>query len=310
MSLENAIARLLQDEPLYRKVEIGLKYWHPGYINDTAFQFYCPHEASHRTFKLSMAPEKLMDSFSGREYVEALKPFQSDTELEYVHYFVGRCQSCHKFTVHFLLHVFSEGTIKRELLEPSFHFSTAESEVYKKGLQHSGKLMMRKLGQWPSYQIRPDNTVYNFLKKENKEYYNKALICLSQNYGVAAFAYLRKIVESEIINIVEELAKGSSSDTEKISLLLSEYYKNKQTGPLVESIYQYLPNSLKVLGDNPFKLLYSHLSEGLHNLTDEECLGYAKALDKLLVFAIKKVKEEQNELKEIRSILGELRDKV
>jgi len=302
MSTKNTIASILENEPLYRKLEIDIKYWNPHFVTGISFQFYCQNESSVRTFKLALAPEKLIKSLSGSEYVESFKPFKSETEIEYVQYFVGHCQSCNAYTVYFLLHVFSEGEVQKSLVEPSLFFSKDLKNV-------TGKLMIRKVGQWPSFQIKPDSAIYSFLKKEDKEYYSKALICLSQNFGVAAFAYLRKIVESEIVNIVEELSKTNIADSEKIASLLDEYKKNKQTGRLVESIYSYLPNNLKVLGDNPFKLLYSYLSEGLHNHSDEECLSYALALDKLLVFTIKRVKEEQNELKEIRAILGGLRSK-
>lgn len=302
MPKADVIQNLLQNEPLYRKVEIDIEYWHPKNIKDITFQFHCDKETGQRTFKLhSLMNDTILC------YVET---FKSETQLEYFHYFIGRCQSCSSYTVHFLLHVVSEGgEIHKELLEHSGQFSTAESEAHKLSLKHTGKIFMQKVGQWPSYQIKPDSTLYNFLKKENREYYNKALICLSQNYGIAAFAYLRKIVEGEIIHLVEELSKGAIANADKVKSLVEEFYAKRQMGPLIENVYHYLPGSLKALGDNPFKLLYSYLSEGIHNHTDDVCLSYAMAMNKLLEFTIKKIREEQNELTEIRSILGDLKSK-
>jgi hypothetical protein len=305
-----SIAKLLQEEPLYRKVEINQKYFHPDLIDGITFQFYCPNENSIQTFKLSLGPEKLIQAaqyLDAHRFQDLFNPFSNNNDIDIIQHFIGTCQYCNSYKSHFLLHIFSEGTVEKgmflDMLGRPKDIESTLTTNYK-----DVKVYIRKVGQWPSFQITPNATIYNFLNKEDKSYYNKALICLSQNYGVAAFAYLRKIVESEIVRIVEELAKGGSGDIEKIKSLLEEFRIKRQMGPLVENIYQYLPNSLKVLGDNPFKLLYSYLSEGLHNHSDEECLSYANGLNKLLEFTIKKVREDQNELSEIKSVLNELKN--
>jgi hypothetical protein len=120
---------------------------------------------------------------------------------------------------------------------------------------------------------------------------------------VGAFAYLRKIVEKEILKIVKELTSDGAEHSEEIKALLKKYHEKKQIGHLIDSIFPFLPHSLKYLDSNPLKILYGYLSEGIHNLSDEQCLDHAIKLDKLLQFTIKKLREEQNEGKEIREIM-------
>jgi hypothetical protein len=310
MAETNSLAKLLQSEPLYRKIEVEKKYWHPEQISGTTFQFFCPDDASIQTFKLSLAPENVMTAYNNSSFYDKdlLNPFTDKKSIESIQYYTGKCQYCNKYQVHFLLHLFSEGEVHKELFDTyPVTFTTPESAAYRKSLEDNSKFFVRKLGQWPSFQIKPDSTLYNFLDADDRDYYNKGLICLSQNYGVAAFAYYRRIVENEIIRIVEELTKQETSNTDNIKSLLKEYQAKRHLGPLVENIFPYLPNSLKILNDNPFKLLYGYLSEGLHSHSDEQCLSYALALDRILQFTVKKLREEQNELAEIRQIMKGLR---
>ena len=43
----------------------------------------------------------------------------------------------------------------------------------------------------------------------------------------------------------------------------------------LESVKDVIPQGLLINGHNPMTLLHSALSEGMHALTDEECLQYA-----------------------------------
>ncbi|MBD0332645.1 MAG: hypothetical protein ICV66_08315 [Chitinophagaceae bacterium] len=308
MTNQITIAQLLLEEPLYRRFEVDIKYYHPLSIENITFEFFCDKESSHRTFKLALAPEEALKKLSGNEYIETLNPFKSENDIDFVQYYVGHCQSCKNYTVNFLLHVFSEGKVDRRLL-PFYRTAPNATPIEKENVVDKSKLFIRKVGQWPSFKIKPDAILYSFLEDDDKDYYNKALNCLSHNYGIGAFAYLRKIVEKEIVKIVQELAKEDSPDFEEINALLEEFGKNKHMGPLVDNVFKYLPKSLKIFDHNPLKTLWSNLSEGIHRLTDEECLSIAFAMDKLLQLIVKKLREEQTELREIRNLLKEINKK-
>ena len=77
---------------------------------------------------------------------------------------------------------------------------------------------------------------------------------MKQNIGIGSFAYFRRIIEKELIKIVEEIKQLPESDTVEIQALLDEYQKYPKTYTVNENIFNYLPNSLKDLGNNQKKL--------------------------------------------------------
>lgn len=308
--LDNQIAKLLENEPLYRKIEIDRKNFHPYTISKTTFDFYCENEKSKKTFHLQFALNALIDQERSWDQQKILDPFISDNKIDSFHHYKGICQSCKKYVVHFIVHVFTEGEANKLSYQDPFAplpFTTtggrgsAMTEIV-----DNSKLYIRKIGQWPRYEVETDLEILTFLNTEDKQYYKNALSCIKQNLGVAAYAYFRKIVENEIIRLVESIVQGNQANL-KIIEALKEYQKNKRVSELLDTTFPFLPDALKSLDDNPLKLLYGSLSDGLHELTDEECLAKAIALNRLLSFTIKKINEEKTDLKEIKNAIKNLR---
>jgi hypothetical protein len=52
--------------------------------------------------------------------------------------------------------------------------------------------------------------------------------------------------------------------------------------------------------------LYGQLSEGIHNLAEEECLEKSRNIDKLLKFVIQQLRNE-SDLSEVKNALKNLR---
>ena len=50
---------------------------------------------------------------------------------------------------------------------------------------------------------------------EHKDYFRRGLICESQGYGIAAFAYYRRIVEETIDLLLQQISDLMSEDNEK-----------------------------------------------------------------------------------------------
>ena len=209
-------------------------------------------------------------------------------------HYSATCQQCEKYKVHFIL---SSESSKPIPLNP-------HSAQYKELKQ-----FVKKIGQYPPYAITPDKEILRFLNEEDKEYYKNALMCLSQNYGIGAHAYLRRIVENEIERIIEALAQIDSPEKENINNLLNEYRQKHVMEKLIDGIYDYLPNSLKESGDNPFKLLHNQLSGGIHEFSDDKCSDMAQQIDIILRFVIKKINEENSEVKEVRKAMQKLRNR-
>lgn len=309
MEKHKPIAEFLEKKPLYSKLEIDKYFYHPDRFYELTFRYYCPNEKSIQTFKLILEPEKgirALESLPSERFTDLFDSYQEDKSINFIHHFSGQCQFCKKYKVNFLLNIFSDGPIPglslyKRLKNPSFQ----GNEINENNLTQS-KLYIRKIGQYPPFEINPDKEVVTFFQKQDKEYYKKALICLSQSFGVGAYSYLRRITENEIIRIVESLIEIQTQGSEKINEIYEAYKSNKQMSNLVEGIYKHLPPTLKSLGQNPLKILYSHLSEGIHKDDEETCLKKAFGLDTILKFTIKKLNEEEHELKDIRNVLNSL----
>lgn len=136
-----------------------------------------------------------------------------------------------------------------------------------------------KYGEYPIYGppipqrllklIGPDRD--NFLKGRR---------CETQGLGIGAFAYYRRVVEHQKNRILKEIVKVSEkigAPKEKVDILNSALLET-QFSKALDMAKDALPESLLIKGHSPLKLLYSALSEGIHNLDDEECLAIASSV--------------------------------
>jgi hypothetical protein len=63
-----------------------------------------------------------------------------------------------------------------------------------------------KIGQFPPYELEISEDVEEHLG-DLAAFYKKGLICESQSYGIGAFAYYRRVVESIIKKLFDEAAQ-------------------------------------------------------------------------------------------------------
>lgn len=171
-------------------------------------------------------------------------------------------------------------------------------------------LIIKKIGENPAY--GPHTPAYlTKMLGEDRENFLKGRRCETQNLGIAAFAYYRRIVEDQkdrifdkIINVVEK----TSPDNELVQELKSAKTETQFTKS-VEMIKRTLPQSLLINGENPLLLLHSALSEGLHNHTDEECLIIAQDVRTVLSELAAKLKSALNERNEVTDAVKRLQSK-
>ncbi|UIN36282.1 hypothetical protein [Methylobacterium oryzae] len=159
----------------------------------------------------------------------------------------------------------------KDLREFFLHFSDDRNKV-------------TKIGQFPPRTIKSNVDVEKLLG-EHPEYLRRGQICEEQSYGIAAFAYYRRIVE-EVID--ELLAKVSGLiDPAELATYQEALDRVKTTRVAAEKIdlvKDMLPSILRPDGINPLRALHEALSEGLHSQTDEECLELAEIVRDSLVF--------------------------
>jgi hypothetical protein len=297
MTDKEKMADLLSSQPLYKKVLVERSFFeHPTSIGDLTFSFYCPLDNSYQTFKLALEPNRLLRELWGKaasdkNYFDTFD--HSDSKYKFTQHYSATCQYCKKYKADFLLQLETNKSIPVNNVSP---------ETYVQPMQ-----IVKKIGQYPPYEITPDKDLIGFLTEEDQGNYKKALICRSQDYGIGAFAYLRRIVENEMLRIVEDLSRIDKPESKQIKALLETFRTNHIMTNLIDGIYAYLPASLQSLGDNPLKVLYSQLSGGIHEFSEEECSEKASTIDTLLKFVVKKVNEENSEVRAARDAIKNLK---
>jgi hypothetical protein len=130
----------------------------------------------------------------------------------------------------------------------------------------------------------------------------------SQDLGIAAFSYYRRVVERQKDRLFDQLIRVSETVgvPKEISDGLKEAKKETQFTKAIGSLKPGVPESLLIDGHNPLLLLHSALSEGLHADTDEECLEIAHSIRVVLTELSERMASavaEQRELKEAVSRL-------
>lgn len=284
------LAIFLKDSPLYSKVKFfeghpkDFEFNIHEFFEDKAYKFHCPSESDYHTFKIKPTSNQI--------YIlceKAIGYYLDNSEkINHSFFFNGICQSC-GYRMDFLLNLFSETSFKAgELVLPTTY--------------------IKKIGQFPPFERNPEKEVLDYLTDEDKDNYKKALSNLAVSYGIGAFSYFRRIIENEIKRIVKDISQLEFENTDKVKNAWRQYEQNHQMANLIENIYEYLPRSLKEMGDNPIKLLHQQLSGGIHEYSETECLDKAKQVDILLRYVIKRVNSEKYELLEVKKAMRGLRE--
>ena len=280
--LNDIISELLTEYPLYRKMEIPEDIETPWDWNEKRIKFYCKSDESEQTFKVQLPPE-LSKSYAGLASVNKVFPvshLDHQNTLNFVIHVEGHCTYCKKYRVDFMINIFKD---------------------------REGKLYARKIGMYPPIEISPGKDIMSYLDEAHQDYYKKALMNLSHGYGVGAFAYLRRITEDVIKRIVQDIIELQLDGFEKVKDAWEEYQQKWAMSTLIDQINPYIPSSLMEVGDNPLRLLYSITSQGIHDLSDDECLDRAHGVDTLLQFIISKMNEEKSSTKKIREAVKKLK---
>jgi hypothetical protein len=144
-----------------------------------------------------------------------------------------------------------------------------------------------KVGQMPSIadlQFSDIERKYkNVLERQYLNEFKKSIVSASHGYGVAAFIYLRRIFENLISQTFQDnINESDISEADFIS---------KRMEDKIDILKKHLPSQLMTM-----KSIYGILSLGVHQLDEDECLGYFHPL-KLSVELIldQKIREDAEE---------------
>jgi len=110
-------------------------------------------------------------------------------------------------------------------------------------------------------------------------------------FGLGAFSYYRRVIENkktELLKEIRKVAVATGADSETLESI-SKAITNFKFSEAVDNFKFAIPKELLIKGHNPLTLLHQVLSEGIHDQTDEECLGDATAIRHLLIEFSEKV---------------------
>lgn len=144
--------------------------------------------------------------------------------------------------------------------------------------------------------------------RDDFENYRKAIACLSLGYGIAAFAYWRRIVEDnieELLELVQEDVKSTSAG-EAIEGALAELRENSPMKEKIKIANRALPDYLKPDGLNPLGRLYQVLSQGVHRLSEEECSKKARATSQCLEYLVSELTTRKRNRDRLKQMVGSL----
>ncbi|TXH69736.1 MAG: hypothetical protein E6Q83_08965 [Thiothrix sp.] len=168
-------------------------------------------------------------------------------------------------------------------------------------------IKIQKFGELPRKAIDRDKLLKKFFSNDSDNY-EKAVVCLSHGYGVAAFAYFRRIIENNIIKLLDMIQEDSSSlaNSQEIKEALDNLRKESPMSNKIEIANNALPEYLKPDGLNPLGRLYKILSEGVHNLNDQECLSRANIVQECLKFLISELSTRKTNSDRFKKLVGSL----
>lgn len=168
-------------------------------------------------------------------------------------------------------------------------------------------IKLQKYGELPRKALERDKVLQKFFS-EDSEYYEKAVVCLSHGYGIASFAYFRRIIENNIfklLDLIKEEAENASNKDE-IKEALSELKKESAMSDKIKVANKALPEYLKPSGLNPLGRLYQVLSEGVHKLNDKECLEKTSEIQGCVKYLISELSDRKKNQSKFKVMVGSL----
>lgn len=168
-------------------------------------------------------------------------------------------------------------------------------------------IKIQKYGERPRKKLERDPLLQNFFSYDS-DCYEKAVVCISNGYGIAAFAYMRRIIErniNELLSLIQEDVEGAESESQ----VLSKLADLRNESPMSEKIgiaNQALPDYLILSGLNPLGRLYKILSEGVHSYDDEECLERARTIQACIKYLISELAARKKNRESFKYLIGGL----
>jgi hypothetical protein len=162
------------------------------------------------------------------------------------------------------------------------------------------------VAQWPKWAPTISNSLQRLLGSR-VELLRRAIYCQRIGFGIAACAYLRRLIEEEtndLLDMIETAAKEEGD--EKMLANLAEARKQQRAEDRLSLAKTTVPKSLTRGGHNPLAKLYGVLSGELHAGSDAEAQKLASEIMATVMFVFETLKEDQRRSAEYLKTIGGL----
>ena len=169
-----------------------------------------------------------------------------------------------------------------------------------------------KVGQYPELEERVPDTLKQALDGDDFKLYRNALRMRNFNLGVAAVAYMRRIIENRMNDMLEILHEAAITHNAPAELIArhTEMKREKRFSVKVDYAGDLLPAGLRPAGKpNPMAVLHELASDGLHAKSDEECVDIFDACRRTFEYVFGNLRVETEEAKNFVKEMSALTEK-
>lgn len=179
------------------------------------------------------------------------------------------------------------------IINPQYRCTGCSTMIFQFWVElNSEKSWIRKVGQIPEWSIEIPVDLERELG-DDAALYKKALILMSQSYGLGACIYLRRIIENHINPMLELILEARKSDgPDEKAAEVKAAIDGRDFSAKIKVAAELLPSSLIVEGENPVKLIYDQLSISIHGLSDDEAMDIAMKVRESFEYVIRELKRQ------------------
>jgi hypothetical protein len=175
--------------------------------------------------------------------------------------------------------------------------------------QEQGNIFV-KVGQYPELEERVSETLSESLGPADLKLFKNALRMRNFNLGLAAVAYMRRVVENrmnDMLDILREAAAAHNDVTPELQAAFDAIKAEKRFVAKVEFAGKLLPSSLRPPGKpNPMGVLHDLASDGIHAKSDEECVQIFDSCRKTFEYVFGNLRIETEHAKDFVSEMAAL----
>ena len=173
----------------------------------------------------------------------------------------------------------------------------------------SGQSTFFKVGQYPELEETISGPLEKALDDDDLGFYKKALRLRNFGLGIASLAYMRRVIENRMNDMLDILHESAKEHGAPAGLLkeLSTVKDSHRFADKIEYGAKLLPENLRPEGlPNPIGILHELVSDGLHARSEGECTDIFDKCRFVFEYVFGRLRIEQAEAKAFVKNLSEL----